>query len=94
LTFDGKPLTTKDFPVGLQKAISGARAGDVRLYESPQGLFYVLAVQEVVSSRPQPFEDVRDTVSRRLYNDKLKQAIDEYARKVRAVSDVKSYLTS
>jgi hypothetical protein len=94
LTFDGKPLMTKDLPAGLQKAIAGARAGDVRLYASPEGLFYVLAVQDVVSSKPQPYEDVRDTVSRRLYNDKLKQAIEDYAQKVRAMSDVKVYLAS
>ena len=94
LTFDGKPLTTRDLPAGLQKAISGARAGDLRLYASPDGLFYALAVQDVVSSKPQPYEDVQDIVSRRLYNDKVRQAIEDYAQKVRAVSDVKIYLNS
>ena len=39
LIFEGNLLTTKDLPEGVQKAIHGARAGDFRLYESPEGLF-------------------------------------------------------
>lgn len=90
--FDGKPLTTKDFPPGLQKAIAGVKAGDFQLYESPEGYVYLLSIQGVVASRPQPYEDVRETVTRRLYDGKVKQAIEEYAQKLRAASDVKIYL--
>ena len=90
--FDGKPLTTKDLPPGLQRAISGVKAGDFQLYESPEGYVYLLSIQGVVASRPQPYEDVRETVLRRLYDEKVKQAIEEYAQKVRAASDVKVYL--
>jgi parvulin-like peptidyl-prolyl isomerase len=92
LTFDGKLLSTKDLPEGLRKVISGVRAGDTRLYASPEGYFYVLFVQEVLSSRPQSYEEVREIVSRKLFDDKVRNAIEDYADKLRAASDVKIYL--
>ena len=92
LTLDGKLLSTKDLPEGLQKVISGAKAGDSRLYASPEGYFYVLIIQEVLSSRPQPYEEVREIVSRKVFDDKIRKAIEDYADKLRALSDVKIYL--
>jgi len=92
LTFDKKFLTTKDLPEGLQKVISGARAGDFRLYESPDGYFYVLAIQDVIPSKPQPYEEARGIVSRKVFDDQVKKAVEDYADKLRAVSDVKVYL--
>ncbi len=92
LTFDKKFLTTKDLPEGLQKVISGARAGDFRLYESPNGYFYVLAIQDVIPSKPQPYEEARGIVSKKVFDDQVKKAVEDYADKLRAVSDVKVYL--
>ncbi len=94
LIFQGDLLTTRDLPEGVQKAIHGARAGDFRLYESPEGLFHVLAIQAVVPSRPQPYEDVRQDAAKKVFNEKLKMAAEDYADKLRAVSDVKIYLTN
>ncbi len=92
LTFDEKPIITKDLPEGMQKAVHGARAGDFRLYESPQGYFYVFAIQEVIPSKPQPYEEAKGTVARKVFDDKVKKAVEDYADKLRAVSDVKIYL--
>jgi parvulin-like peptidyl-prolyl isomerase len=92
LTFDEKPIITKDLPEGVQKAIHGARAGDFRLYESPQGYFYVFAIQDVIPSKPQPYEEARAAVAKNVFDDKVKKAVEDYADKLRAVSDVKIYL--
>jgi hypothetical protein len=92
LTFDGKLVTTKDLPEGVQKAIHGARAGDFRLYESSDGYFYALAIQDVIPSKPQPFEEAREAVAKRLFDEKVKKAMEDYADKLRAVSEVKIYL--
>jgi parvulin-like peptidyl-prolyl isomerase len=92
LTFDGKLVTTKDLPEGVQKAIHGARTGDFRLYESPDGYFYVLAIQDVVPSKPQPYEEARGAVAKRLFDEKVKKALEDYANKLKAVSEVKIYL--
>ncbi len=92
LDLDGKLLITRDLPEELRKVISGAKAGDFRLYQSPENYFYVLYIQEVVPSRPQPYEEVREKVAQKVYDDKLKRAVEDYADKLRAVSDIKVYL--
>ena len=93
LTFDGKLVTTKDLPEGVQKAIHGARTGDFRLYESSDGYFYALAIQDVIPSKPQPYEEAREAVAKRLFDEKVKKAVEDYADKLRALSEVKIYLT-
>ena len=92
MNFEGKLLTVKDFSEDLQKAVSGARSGDYKLYGSSTGHFYVLAIQEVVPSKPQPYTEVRGEVAKKVYNEKLKKAIEDLADKLRALSDVKIYL--
>jgi len=92
LSFEGNLLTTKDLPENVQKAVSGAKSGDVRLFASPENYFYVLSIQEVVPPRPQPYPEVKEQIARKIYNEKLKKAVEDYADKLRAVSDVKVYL--
>ncbi len=92
LTFEGKLLATKTFPEGMRKVLSGARAGDVKLYASPEGYFYVLSIQGVVPPRPQPYEEVRQGIGTKMFNEKLMKLVEDWAKKLRAVSDVKIYL--
>ena len=92
LDFEGKMLMTKELPEDVQKALSGVRGGDIRLYGSPNGYSYVLAVQEVVPSKPKPFEEARQEVAMKVFNERLKKAIEDFADKLRALSDVKIYL--
>jgi parvulin-like peptidyl-prolyl isomerase len=92
LNFEGKPLTTKDLPEGVRKSVSGAKRGDFRLYESPEGYFYALAIQDVIPSKPQPFEEAKKKIAKIVFDVKLKKAVEEWAEKLRAVSEVKVYL--
>jgi len=91
-SFDGKPITTHDLPEGMQKVIAGARAGDIRLYASGDGYFFALAIQDVIPSKPQPYEEARQTLAQRVVSDKVKKAVEDYAGKLRSASDVKVYL--
>jgi parvulin-like peptidyl-prolyl isomerase len=92
LNFDGRLLTTKDLPEEVSKTVSGGKTGDFRLYESPDNHFYVLSIQEAVPARPQPYGEAKENIARKIYNEKLTKAAEEYAGKLRAVSDVKIYL--
>ena len=94
LNFDGRLLTTKDLPEGVGKAVTGARTGDFRLFESPDNFFYVLFIQEVIAPKPQPYPEVREMIAKKIYNEKLIKAVEEYADKLRALSDVKIYLNN
>ncbi len=91
-SFDGKPVMTGGLPDGMRKVLAGARAGDVRLYASGEGYFYVLAIQDVIPSKLQPYEDARQTLAQRVMSDKVKAAVEDYAGKLRSASDVKVYL--
>jgi parvulin-like peptidyl-prolyl isomerase len=92
LDFDGKLLTTKDLPNEISKVVSGARAGDVRLYRSPEGYYYVLAIQEAFPSKPQPYEAARESIAKSVFNEKLKEALEDYTGKLRKVSEIRIYL--
>jgi hypothetical protein len=92
LNFDGNFLTTKDLPENVQKSVSGAKTGDFRFFAGPNNYFYVLYIQEVVPPKPQPYPEAREKIARKIYDEKLTRALEEYAAKLRAVSDVKVYL--
>lgn len=92
LSFDGSVLTLNDLPVDMQKVLSAVNPGGSSLYSSPDNFFYVLYVQDVIPSRKQPFETVRDVVGRKVFNEKLNNAIDEWTDKLREASDIKIYL--
>jgi parvulin-like peptidyl-prolyl isomerase len=92
LNFEGNLLTTKNLPENVQKAVSGAKSGDFRLLANPENYFYVLSIQEVIPPRPQPYPEVREQIAKKIYNEKIIKAVEEYADKLRAVSEVKIYL--
>lgn len=92
LTFDGRPVTTSSMPDGVRKALAGARPGDARMYASPEGTAYMLEVQGVIAPSPQPYDGVREDIAKKLYNAKLKKAVDAYAAKLRAKTKVETYL--
>lgn len=75
----------------VREAIAGAKAGDYRSLKMPEGPFYILYVRELRPERPKPFEEVRDDLRARLYNEKRQAAVDEYAGKLRELSEIEVY---
>lgn len=94
LAFDGMPVMTSELPADVRKAVAGSRGGDARMYVSPANHVYVLAVQQVTPAAPQPFDQVRGAIAQRAIERKLSAAIEAYANKLRALSDVKVYLSA
>lgn len=92
LNFGGNLLSTKDLPDNVRKAVSGAKSRDFRLLANPENYFYVLSIQEVIPPRPQPYPEAREQIAKKIYNEKIAKALEEYADKLRAVSEVKIYL--
>ena len=92
MTFDGRPVMTSELPEEVRKAVAGARAGDTRLHAAPDKRVYVLTIQDVVGSQPQPYEEVRREIAEKLFDVKLQRAVEEYAGKLRGLSVVEVYL--
>lgn len=93
LTFDARPVTTDSLPEGVQKAIAGTRAGEYRLYASPEGHVYLLGVQQVIEAAPKPYDEVKQAIAKKLYGERLTKSIEDYAGKLRVHSTVTTYLT-
>jgi len=92
LTFDGKSMTVKDLPEGVRKVLSGAKPGDFRLYASLEGYFYILSIEDVVPAKPQSFEEAKKAIANKVFSEKLNKAVEAWADKLRAASDVKVYM--
>ncbi len=91
ISFDGRPIMTSELPEGVQKAIAGAKGGDVTLYLAPANQFYVLAIESIIAAQPESYENLRAKMRDKVINIKIEQAVEEYADKLRSLSDVKVY---
>lgn len=92
LKFEGNLLSSHTLPESVRKAISGAKPGEYRLCESPEGHFYVLAVKEVIPPKTMPYEMVRNDIARKVLNEKTNRELDAYAGKLREVYPVEVFL--
>jgi parvulin-like peptidyl-prolyl isomerase len=92
LSFDSRPIMTSELPDGVRKAVAGAKSGDVMVYPAPEHRFYVLAIESVIAAQPEAYENLRDKLRERVVNAKIGQAVEEYAGRLRSLSDVKVYL--
>ncbi|WP_232278997.1 peptidylprolyl isomerase [Geotalea uraniireducens] len=93
LEFSPTPVTRNGLPEKMQEATAGGKAGEYRLYESPEGFFYVLLIQDVVPAKPQPLENVQKVIVKKLFNAKLNQAVEEWGVKLRDAYKVQVYIT-
>jgi len=92
LSLKGSILATTSLPPDMARALAGARAGDFRLYESSEGGFYVLSVQEVMPEKQQPYQEVRELIGQKVFNEKFIQSMEDWFHKLRSASSVKLYL--
>jgi len=91
LRFKGELLTVSSMPEKVQKTLSGANPGDFKLYESPEGYFYVLYIYHLLPSAPRPFESVRKDIAKEVFGEKVRKALEAYADQLREYYPVKIY---
>lgn len=91
LSFREGPVIIRDLPEDIQKAVSGAGSGDLRMYASPDGYYCIFYIKDMIPSKPQLFEDVKDLISDKVFKNKLNKAVDDWTDKLRKDSDIKIY---
>jgi hypothetical protein len=91
LEFAGKLLTVRSLPEGVRKSLSGANPGEFRLYESPEGYYYVLYIYDLIPAELQPFEQVKKAIAKKVFDLKVKKALEDYAAKLKEYYPVKIY---
>jgi len=55
-------------------------------------LFHVLVIDDIIPARPQPYEEVRDGISKKAFNEKFIKSMEDWFAKLRAASTVKLYI--
>jgi hypothetical protein len=92
LNFEGKLLTVRSLPEDVRQVLSEAKPGDYRFYESSEGpYYYVLYVYHVIPAEPQPFENVRKEIAKKVFDEKVKEAVEDYAQRLKEYYPVKIY---
>lgn len=91
LKFERATLFVTDLPEDLQKLVSGAKAGAYGIFQS-DGQYYVVFIRDIIPSKNQPFEEVKEAIAKKLYNEKINKVTADWAAKLSASSEVKIYL--
>ena len=91
LKLEGKPIMVKSLPEKVKKALSGSRAGDFRLYESPESHYYALYIYEIIPARQQPFEAVRQKIAQTVHKEKTREMVELWAAQLRDYYPVEIY---
>jgi parvulin-like peptidyl-prolyl isomerase len=87
------PVIVAELPQDLKEALTGARAGEYRLY-APQGRApSVVWVKDLITGQSQAIEDATKQIKSKLTGEKLQKAFDAYAAKLRESSAVKVMVT-
>lgn len=89
----GGVLADSALPKDVAAALRGAKKGDLRLYASPESQYYAVHVVDYTPPSDQPFEEVREAVTQRLYLDSLGKAIEDWAGKLRKLRKVEVFIT-
>lgn len=94
LQFENMVLSQRNLPADVQDVVAGAKAGDFRLYQSPEGYYYIIAVVEVYPSEIQPYSQTRQEIGNILFREKIKEQIEEWGAKLKDYYDVEIYLVT
>lgn len=92
LNLRGSVQATAELGEGLKAALSGAGAGDSRLYESPEGYFYVISVVSVSPPKIEDYLSVREPISKQLYGEHVQAGLADWVQRLRSIATVKVYL--
>jgi hypothetical protein len=91
--YGGEIVIATSMDADLAKAVAGGRSGDVRIWSPSKAQHYVLWLQEATPKRPQPYQEVRADIIKKLYSEHLTTALDAWIAKLRKAHDVKVYIS-
>jgi parvulin-like peptidyl-prolyl isomerase len=92
LILNGNTVATTMMDEGLKTALSGADAGDFRMYVSPEGYFYVISVVSVYPPAIEDYLSVREPIAKQLYDEHVQAGLADWVEKLRSSATIKVYL--
>jgi parvulin-like peptidyl-prolyl isomerase len=94
LNFGGNLLAITALPAELQNTVDHAGPGDLFLYQDPGNLFYVLLVESAFPPQAKSYEEVQNEAAKVVYGRKIKEALDEYERKLKEVYETEIFIVN
>ncbi|HET6923592.1 MAG TPA: peptidyl-prolyl cis-trans isomerase [Anaeromyxobacteraceae bacterium] len=91
LKFDGQVLGSAALPASVQKSLAGARTGEYRLHDEGAEHHVIHVIEEFPPS-PQPFEEARGDIGKKVASEKLAQAVKDWIARLRQAYPVEVYL--
>jgi parvulin-like peptidyl-prolyl isomerase len=89
----GGVISSKAMTGAFAKAMEGARSGDYRVFAPSDNQFYAVHVLQVTPPMVQPYEEVRDTITQKLYGEVMQKSVQDWMTKLRKAHKVDVYLT-
>ncbi len=94
LDFDNQLLSFTALPEDLQKLVKEPRQGDSFMYADPgSNLYYVLFMEQLFPSQVHPFDKVKGVIAKKLFNDKVKLAIEDWLIKLKDAYETRIFVT-
>ena len=92
LALSGTVVATQGMDESLKAALSGAGAGDSRLYASPEGYFYVISVVSMYPPKTEDYLSVREPIAKQLYGEHVQAGLADWVERLRSSANIKVYL--
>ena len=86
-------ISTKGMSPAFARAMDGAKSGDFRVYAASSDQFYAVHVVQVTPPAAQPFEDVSETITNKLFGEAVQKSLEDWMAKLRKAHQVQVYLT-
>jgi hypothetical protein len=90
---DGGVLSANALPAPLSKALAGARTGEYRLYAASPAEVWVVRVTQRIPPAAQPYPEAREKIAKKLRDEKLAAALQDYAGRLRTAQKVDVLIT-
>jgi len=93
IDFDNQLLSSTSLPEGLQKLAKEPHQGDSFMYPAPgDDFYYGLFLEQVYPSQVQPFDQVKGVISKKLFNEKVKLALEDWIGKLNDAYDTQIFI--
>ncbi|MBW2493539.1 MAG: peptidyl-prolyl cis-trans isomerase [Deltaproteobacteria bacterium] len=91
--FDGKLLAVTALPEDLHESIEDSKQGDAVIYSDGKGYHHVIVVSKVFPSETRPYEDVKGSVARIIFEQKLKALVEDWSGKLAEAYETRIFIT-
>lgn len=92
LQFDRNILSITSLPEKLRGQVENATSGDVLIHVDADNFYYVLYLEDVYKPEPEPYDQVRKEIMKKIYQQHVKNELSQWAEKLKEAYETKIFL--